>query len=353
VQIAALLARRAPGPQVLADAMFRLLQFIDEAVWQTVMESAIRSLGGSATARIEQVAALLRRPASLPKDRRLRLVVSRLTDWKRETGISEPASTPAQDLTAGGAPADSASTMKADEAASQQGPSTDRGREPWFHRARLIESSRDDADNAEPSARPHQRLRLMEQLVNLGILTAPPARRSAFDEIPDAGFATAVAHAGLVLLHPFLPNFFRSTGFGDVREWDASALETARAAALLHFVATGRDEPFELELGFIKILLGLNPETPLVVSGGLLDERDREEAMSMVQAAIGHWSALKRTSVDAVRASFLQRSGLVKRDENGWRLQLESSPFDVLIKRLPWSLTVVKLPWMRLPIHCE
>ena len=347
-QIAALLARRAPSPQVLADAMFRLLQFVDDAVWQVVMESAIKSLGGSATARLEQVAALLKRPVSLAKDRRLRLVVSRLTDRSGDAVSTSP-----HDLNGGQEQAAPTSTSNADEAASQDGAAAGRSRESWSHRARLIESARDDADNAAASTRPHERLRLMEQLVNLGILNAPPARRSAVDEIPETGFAVAVANAGLVLLHPFLPSFFRSTGFGDVRDWDASALETARAAALLHFVATGRDEPFELELGFIKILLGLDPATPLVVSAGLLTDADREEAHAMVQAAIGHWNALKRTSVDAVRTSFLQRSGLVKRDENGWRLQLEASPFDVLIKRLPWSLTVVKLPWMRLPIHCE
>ena len=89
------------------------------------------------------------------------------------------------------------------------------------------------------------------------------------------------------------------------------------------------------------------------MGAGLVRDADRLEVDALVAAAIEHWQALKRTSAAAVRTSFLQRSGLLKADDNGWRLQVESGPFDVLLKRLPWSLSVIKLPWMHTPLHCE
>jgi hypothetical protein len=166
-------------------------------------------------------------------------------------------------------------------------------------------------------------------------------------------FPLAVPHAGLILLHPFLSRFFESTGIKDPRQPDLPAATLPRAAALLHLLAAGEDEVFEFELGFVKILLGLEPAFALPVSGGLLGESDREEADALLQAVLGYWTALKNTSAAALRQSFLQRRGLVREDEQGFRLQVEPEPFDVLLSTLPWGLATVKLPWMKEPIFTD
>lgn len=171
---------------------------------------------------------------------------------------------------------------------------------------------------------------------------------------PDPGvLPLSVRHAGLVLLHPFLSRFFESTG---VREEGQAELDPAllpRAAALLHLLASGEEEPYELELGFIKILLGLRPGEPLPVAGGLLRESDREEAEALLQAVIGHWSVLKKTSVHGLRQSFLQRNGLLREQDHGFLLQVEPESFDVLLGHLPWGIGTVKLPWMTKPIFTD
>jgi len=175
----------------------------------------------------------------------------------------------------------------------------------------------------------------------------PPTRPHTTD------FATAVAYAGLVLVHPYLPQFFRASNVVLSSDPDPAAPDAVRAAALLHYVATGGDDPYELDLGFIKILLGLRPDQPLLASAGTLTDTDRAEGDALVSAVVEHWRALKHTSPAVLRMSFLRRPGFVKADENGWRLHVERGPFDVLLNRLPWSLAVVKLPWMTQPVHCE
>jgi Contractile injection system tape measure protein len=159
-----------------------------------------------------------------------------------------------------------------------------------------------------------------------------------------------VNHAGVVLLHPFLPRLFEAIG---IAPEGPRALDTAhlpRAAALLHWLATGCEEVFEFELAFIKVLLGLTPDVPLPVAGGLLSGGDRVEADALLAAAIEHWRALGNTSIAGLRVSFLQRRGLLRDEASGWQLHVETRSFDVLLGKLPWSISMMKLPWMTKPI---
>ncbi|XXX81628.1 contractile injection system tape measure protein [Sorangium sp. So ce134] len=180
----------------------------------------------------------------------------------------------------------------------------------------------------------------------------PPAPGRAPAPEPEP-FGLAASCAGLSLVHPFLARFFESAGV--TRPDQAGLPESAlpRAAALLYFLATGEEEAYEFELGFLKVLLGARPEAPLSVAAGLLTERDREEADGLLGAVIGHWRALKSTSVRGLRATFLTRRGLLREQGQGFRLRVEPAPFDVLLGQLPWGIGVVKLPWMKKPIFTE
>ena len=166
-------------------------------------------------------------------------------------------------------------------------------------------------------------------------------------------FPFLVHQAGLVLIHPFIARFFENTGIIKTGDMQLSSFSLARAAALLHFLATCREEVYEYELGFIKIFLGMCPESPLPVCEGLVKSCDKEESESLLQAVIGHWSVLKNTSVSGLRSSFLQRPALLREDENGWNLHVERVPFDVLLDQLPWSISIVKLPWMKKALYTE
>jgi hypothetical protein len=159
-------------------------------------------------------------------------------------------------------------------------------------------------------------------------------------------FPLTVHHAGLILLHPFFTRFFEHLGVTPQEE-------ITRAAALLHFLATGNEVVYEYELGCIKVLLGLHPETPLPIAEGLIQTRDREEAGALLQSVIGYWTVLKKTSVDGLRRSFLARPALLREEERGWKLYFERTPFDMLLDRLPWGISIIKLSWMTKPIHTQ
>lgn len=163
--------------------------------------------------------------------------------------------------------------------------------------------------------------------------------------------AIPVAHAGLVLLHPFIAPLFANLEIAKGREIAPESLP--RAAALLHYLAAGEREPFELEMGLVKVLLGHTPEAPLPVAHGLLRPGDAEEADALLASVVGHWKALRGTSVEGLRASFLRRAGLLERADDGWRLRVEPAAFDVLLGHLPWGFAIARLPWMPKPVHTE
>ncbi|MBA3962677.1 MAG: hypothetical protein H0X40_12355 [Chthoniobacterales bacterium] len=173
------------------------------------------------------------------------------------------------------------------------------------------------------------------------------------DPTSESEFPTMVSHAGLVLLHPFLPRFFENAGIRAESDSSLPVCTLPRSAALLHFLSTGHESIYEYDLALIKVLVGLTPDDSLCVSEGLLNAGDEDLVHGLLEAAISHWTALEGTSPDGFRSSFLQRPALLRSDEQGWRLQVERRSFDMLLDYLPWGISVVKLPWMERAIHIE
>jgi hypothetical protein len=156
-----------------------------------------------------------------------------------------------------------------------------------------------------------------------------------------------------VLIHPFLPRLFERTAIALAGERAIGPHALRRAAAVLAYAARGEDAPLEFELGFIKVLLGLDPGEPLLVPPGLVAEDDRREVDDLLHSVVEHWQVLKHTSIDGLRTSFLQRRGLLAGIDGAWRLRIEPSGFDVLLRHLPWGISTTTLPWMTKPIFTE
>lgn len=224
----------------------------------------------------------------------------------------------------------------------------------------LVDPERDLEHDASPELRdrpprPDQRAALPLAPSSTERHDAPPSpwttrTGAAFRAMP---LAHMVHHAGLVLLHPYLSRFFESTAVKQAGRPELAADQLPRAAALLHLLATGDDDVFEAHIDFIKILLGVPLDAPLLVSRGLLVASDHEEATALLAAVVEHWRVLRSTSIHGLRTSFLQRSGLVRDEDQGFRLQVEPAPFDMLLGHLPWGIATIKLPWMKKLLFTE
>ena len=167
---------------------------------------------------------------------------------------------------------------------------------------------------------------------------------------PEAGESVYIENAGLVLLHPFLPQFFTTL---DIAAEDR-LLQPERALCLLHFLTTGQTSPIpEYELVLPKVLCNILLATP-VESKLEPSDLEKEEATALLEAVIQHWAVLRSTSPDGLRGTFLLRPGKVSlRDDGDWLLQVESSSFDILLDQLPWGISMIKLPWMKTMLWVE
>lgn len=186
---------------------------------------------------------------------------------------------------------------------------------------------------------------------------APPAQPAA--HLPAAtGDAPAlqatpsllVPLAGLVLLHPWLPRLLAACGVLDDSGKEINPAQLPRGCALLHALASGNAPVAEHQLPFVKLLLGQAPDEPLAAALPALSPADHEEVTALLDAAREHWSALQGTGVDGLRLSFLQRRGLLSRSDRAWHLRMQGESFDLLLGLLPWSISLVRLPWMPQPL---
>ena len=157
--------------------------------------------------------------------------------------------------------------------------------------------------------------------------------------------------AGLVLLHPWLPRLLAGCGVLDDTGREIALLP--RACALLHALACGNAEPAEHQLPFVKLLLGRPPDEPLTAVLPVLSATDHEEIGALLAAVREHWTALRGTAVEGLRLSFLQRRGLLEHTDAAWQLRMQGEAFDMLLGLLPWSIGLVRLPWMRDPLVVE
>jgi hypothetical protein len=169
-----------------------------------------------------------------------------------------------------------------------------------------------------------------------------------------AGTSLLVPMAGLVLLHPYLPRLLGGCGLVDPGARDFPPAALPRGCGLLHWLATGSDDAPEYDLPLIKLLLGTPPDQPLGLAPVLPAEAERDEALALLKTVPEHWRALRGTGIEGLRLSFLQRRGLLARaDGGGWKLRVQAESFDLLLTTLPWSIGLVRLPWMAQALQVE
>ncbi len=167
----------------------------------------------------------------------------------------------------------------------------------------------------------------------------------------DADADILVANAGMVLAAPYLTRLFSMMELTDGATF-RSREAAERATHILQYMVDERVDAPEYELFLNKILCGVDTSRPTARSIDITD-RERETVDSLVAGMIQNWAALGNTSVEGFRQSFLQRAGRMGRRDDGWHLAVDPAAFDMLLDRIPWSYSTVRLPWMALPMNVE
>jgi hypothetical protein len=160
-----------------------------------------------------------------------------------------------------------------------------------------------------------------------------------------------IENAGLCLLAPFLPSLFSRLGYTQNGSFKTHS-HAHRAIYLLEYLVNGRQRNFEYALQLNKLLCGLPIGEPMPRYKRLAIV-EKEEANDLLNSVIDHWKALKSTSANGLRGSFLQRKGILTAHGQYWTLQVEKKGYDVLMDSIPWSFNTTRFPWMEKMIQVE
>lgn len=163
----------------------------------------------------------------------------------------------------------------------------------------------------------------------------------------DAGLH--INNAGQVLAAAFLPRLFSMLNL--MQDGKFIHLGAAdRAVHLVQFMVTGQSATPEYELILNKILCGIDTSIP--VSAGIeITEQEQTLIEQMLNSMIQHWKVLGSTSITGLRETFFQRQGWLVLEEDCWRLKVKEQTFDLLLDRLPWSISLIKHGWMDKPLR--
>lgn len=154
-----------------------------------------------------------------------------------------------------------------------------------------------------------------------------------------------VKQAGLIIIHPFITGFFKKLGFiENSKNILNEKMETA--VQVLHYLATGANYFFEANLIFEKFLCNYPIGIP-VRRESMLNEEIKSTSNKLLSDVISLWPALKNTSPDGLRQMFFQRDGKLIQKDGNFRLIVERKAQDILLEKLNWSLSLVKIPFRK------
>ena len=159
-----------------------------------------------------------------------------------------------------------------------------------------------------------------------------------------------IANAGLVILHPFLSQFFEEVELMKNKEWlGDKAIE--RGVLLTQYLVTGQEKIFEDELILNKHLCGW-PIKKNINTKFSISECEKKICNDLLKDVIEHWEKLKNTSVNTLRDEFIQRQGRLILEEERNELIVEHRSIDLLLDYLPWGIGMIKTPWMETELTC-
>lgn len=153
-----------------------------------------------------------------------------------------------------------------------------------------------------------------------------------------------VDNAGLVLLWPFFSFYFETLELTKENRF-VSDEASFKAVYLLDYLVYGNEEGKELKMTLNKVLCAVPRQIPLGLREPLT-EKERTLTTQLLETAISRWSIIGNTSIEGLRESFLKRTGKLEWIEEKVILTVEPKAYDMLIDKLPWSISTVRLPWL-------
>ena len=200
-------------------------------------------------------------------------------------------------------------------------------------------------ENMVSAKTPDNRRPLVNEIFNQELENKKPSKNSIDLK------SIYIQNAGMILAHPFISQLLTQTGCADENK-NLLPEKKQKAVQLLHYLASGEETNMEFNLTFEKYLCGLAIEIPLLRTSEI-GETDKMECDEVLRSIVDYWPELKNTSPDGLRQLFFRRNGKLDLNQTPHKLYVERKAQDVLLDKLQWNISIVKLPWMNDLIYVE
>ncbi len=151
-----------------------------------------------------------------------------------------------------------------------------------------------------------------------------------------------IQNAGLIMLHPFLKTFFEHCNL--IHPKTQQLIDPELCAHLLHYIATGKTNAPEYEMVFEKFLCNI-PMNQSINRNIKLSRKHKTQVKNLIESVQQNWKPMKKSSVALLQNEFFQRSGKLVVTDHDYTLTVERKTQDILLDKLAWGMSLVKLPW--------
>lgn len=177
------------------------------------------------------------------------------------------------------------------------------------------------------------------------------------DEVPGVDSGIYISNAGLIILAPYFKHFFSNLGLLNGKEFVSPEAAWKAVHLLQHACGFTRENAedgwSEHELVFNKVLCGIPIPDPVPEKMDLT-ESELSEVNELLKAVLANWTIMSRSSAFALQSTFLQKKGRLSKTGKDWELLVErDSAVEILIDKLPWGISMTKLPWNEYTIHTQ
>ena len=181
--------------------------------------------------------------------------------------------------------------------------------------------------------------------VSKNTLNRPEKQQSNFNQSNQIDEKVFIQNAGLILFWPYYKTLFLKVGLIDNNVY-ASNDSMSKALLLTHYIQTGESESKFISKNLLlnKILCGINLNFE-IDSNIVLNDFEIEICNTAINNLVYRWKKIK--SIASLREWFLVRDGLLIENENSYILNVQKKPHDILLKHLPWGISVISSKLMK------
>ncbi len=158
-----------------------------------------------------------------------------------------------------------------------------------------------------------------------------------------------IDNAGLTILHLFIIELFLKTELTSNSKFTHLSSQQ-KAAHILTYLVNGNKTDYILDNTLNKILCGLQI-TSIIDDSIQLSDEQKNMCEDILEKTIKACSKFNNISINNFRESLLQSPGAITFENDRYILQIENQILSKLAEFIPWSISLVYLPWMIHPLH--